>query len=324
MNSLDEIDAEIIRELLKDGRKRFTTIAEEHNTSKDIIWKHYNDMKKTGIIVGATIQYNYPLFGYEGVAIILVNVESQYLDQVFEQLLKIPNIHIFRQYNSTYNIGVITTVKDLKDLDKIKETLTRQTPVTASRTYLWTAVRNTPENLTLGYAQPKGQIEEKSNHKISPKKGIEKLDETDMKIVEELNKNGRAPFSRIGQSIGVSTDTVARRYTRLVSKGFIKVSIQINPILLGYKAIVYFNIAFLSQNKTKTAIDSLSKIPNVSYVVKISGDYDLQLVVLIREIGEIFTINDQIMKIPNIGKIETDMRKVPPRWPGPRQYISTF
>ena len=324
MNSLDEIDAEILKELLKDGRKRFTTIAEEHNTSKDIIWKHYNDMKKTGIIVGATIQYNYPLFGYQGLATILVNVESQCLDQVFEQLSKIPNIHIFRQYNSTHNIGIISSLRNLKDLDKIKETLTKQTTITASRTYLWMAVRNTPENLTFGYSQNKSQIMEEKIHEIYQKTVIGELDETDTRIVEELNKNGRAPFSRIGQTIGVSTDTIARRYARLVSKGFIKVSIQINPILLGYKAIVYFNIAFLSRSKTEIAIENLSKIPNASYVVKISGDYDLQLVVLVREIEEIFVINEEIMMTPNIGKIETDIRKVPPRWPGPRQYISTF
>jgi Lrp/AsnC family transcriptional regulator for asnA, asnC and gidA len=191
-------------------------------------------------------------------------------------------------------------------------------------TYLWTDVRNTPENLALSVAQNNGQGNEERTQKKCAEKGKIKLDETDIQIVEELNKNGRAPFSRIGQSIGASTDTVTRRYTKLVQNEFIKVSIQINPVLLGYKAILNFFIAFLSQNKTETAVENLSKIPNVTYIVKISGDYHLQVVALIKEIDEIYAINEESMKIPNIGKIEADIRKIPPRWPGPRQYITTF
>ena len=324
MYALEEIDTKILRELLRDGRKNFTAIAEQHHTSKDIVWKHYNEMKKAGIIIGATIQYNYPLFGYEGVASILVNVESQHLNEVFNQLTKIPNIHSFRLYNSTYNIGVITTLKNLKDLDNIKERLIRQNPITASRTYLWTDVRNIPENILHGDPQNKDIVYEKSFQEKFVKNDIVKIDETDIKIVEELNKNGRAPFSRIGKSIGASTDTISRRYSKLVHDGFIKVSIQVNPLLLGYKAVLEFYIAFLSQNKTKMAVENLSKIPNVTYLVKISGDYDLQVVALAKKIEEIYEINEEMMKTPNIGKIEVDIRKVPSRWPGTRQYISTF
>ncbi|HLN89742.1 MAG TPA: Lrp/AsnC family transcriptional regulator, partial [Candidatus Binatia bacterium] len=64
MNGLQPIDVTILQELLKDGRKSFTTIAKECNTSKDVIWNHYRELKKAGIIVGATIQFNYQKFGY--------------------------------------------------------------------------------------------------------------------------------------------------------------------------------------------------------------------------------------------------------------------
>jgi hypothetical protein len=117
---------------------------------------------------------------------------------------------------------------------------------------------------------------------------------------------------------------VTRRYARLVHNGFIKVSIQINPLLLGYKAILNFCIAFLSQNKMEMVMENLSKIPNVTYIVKISGDYDFKVVALVKDIEEMYAINEEIMKMPDIGRIEVDMRKIPPMWPGPRQYISTF
>jgi len=314
MKELGEIDAKILKELLKDGRKSFTAIAEECHTSKDIIGKHFSEMQKAGIIVGATIQYNYRCFGYEGVASILVNVESQHLNEVFERLTEVPNISVRRQYNSPYNIAVVTKLKDLKGLDFVKETLKRQNPVNSSKTYLWTDVRNTPENLSLCFVQNNAQVDEKRpQEEKCTKNDRVKLDEIDMQIVEELTRDGRTPFSRIGQSIGASTDTVTKRYAKLVKNGFIKVSIQVNLTLLGYTALLNFFIEFLSQNEMKMAVENLSKIPTVSYIIKISGDYDLQVLAIVKEIEEIYTINEEIMKIPNIGKIEADIRKIPSR-----------
>jgi Lrp/AsnC family transcriptional regulator for asnA, asnC and gidA len=323
MASLGKIDAIILRELLKEGRKSFTAIAKENNVSKDIIWKHFKEMKKTGIIVGATTQYNYPLFGYEGIASILISVESHHCNEVFKRLSKKPDIHPFRVYSSRHNIGVVTTFKNLKDLDDIKEMLIRQNPVIASRTYLWTDVRNTPENFSCGIAEDSCLIDTKKIVKIG-KAGRVKLDEIDQQIVEELTKDGRAAFSKIARSMGISTDTVIKRYNKLVRNGFIKVVIQFNPALMGYKALLNFYIEFLSKTEIKNAIEKLSRTPNVSFVVKMSGDYDLNVAVFVKDIEDSMKMEEEIMKFPGIREIVVDIKKAPPKWPGPRQYISTF
>ena len=126
MKDLEEIDVKILKELLKDGRKSFTTIAEECQTSKDIVWKHYKNMTEAGIIVGATIQFNYPKFGYSGVAMITLSVESQYVTDVFEGLKKIPDIiSCFRYYNATHNLAAISEVKSLRDLERVKELISK-------------------------------------------------------------------------------------------------------------------------------------------------------------------------------------------------------
>jgi Lrp/AsnC family transcriptional regulator for asnA, asnC and gidA len=318
MRELEEIDVIILKELLKDGRKSFADIARENKLSKDAVWKHFKDMEKAGVIVGATVQYNYQRFGFEGVVYILVNCESQNFNQVFEYLKNISNILPFQLYNAPYNIGVITSIRTLKEFDELKEKLKGQNPINSFKVYLWTDVRNLPENLVF-FA--KTDLEHDG---AAPKKAKVKLDAKDIQLVEALNQNGRLPFSRIGQSLGVSTDTVTRRYLRLVQNGYIKVSIQINPRLLGYKAIINFFLAFLSQSEMQKAVDSLSKITNITYIVKISGDFDLQITALVKEVEDIFTLNQEIMKIPYIGRIEAVVREIPPIWPGRRQHISTF
>jgi Lrp/AsnC family transcriptional regulator for asnA, asnC and gidA len=325
MKDLEEIDVKILKELLKNGRKRFTTIAEECHTSKDIIWKHYKDMTQAGIIVGATIQFNYPNFGYSGVAMIMLSVESQYVTDVFVRLKKIPDVDSFRYYNATHNLVAISRLKSLRDLERVKEIISKQSIIDEIKTFLWTDVRNIPENILAGTFENKTEkANESSQAGADAQKSSVKIDEIDMQIVEKLTKNGRLPFSKIAQEIGASTDTVARRYGKLRKNNFIKVSIQINPLELGYQAILDLNIALANQSKTKEVVDKLSKIPGVAYLVKISGNYDLLVTALVKDCKDIIAINEEIAKIPYIKRLEAAMRQVYPAWPGPRQYISTF
>jgi Lrp/AsnC family transcriptional regulator, regulator for asnA, asnC and gidA len=325
MKNLSELDVVILKELLRDGRKSFTALAKDCQASKDVIWKHYKEMEKAGIIVGATIQYNYPGFGFEGVGVILVNVESQHTNEVLSRLRKFSTIRPFRQYDSLYNIGIIANLRKLSDLDSIKEELRRQNPVNSIRTYLWTGVRNTPENLSMGLLQKTSfQQDEVEPKKIVLAEGNWNVDELDLQIVDKLTSDGRVAFSNIGLELGVSTDTVARRYSKLVDSGLIKVSIQINPVKLGYKGILNCYLSVSSQAVMKNTIEKICKIPDVSYIVKTVGEYDLQVSILIRGIEEIYRNNEEIIKIHNIKKLETDLRPIPEIWPSPRQHISTF
>jgi len=325
MKDLDEIDIKILKELLKDGRKSFTTIAEECQTSKDIVWKHYKNMTEAGIIVGATIQFNYPKFGYSEVAMIMLSVDSQYVTDVFERLKKIPDLTSFRCYNAPHNLAAISWLKSLRDLERVKELINKQSIIDEIKTCLWTDVRNIPENILVGTSENKTEKENESSQAgADAQKSSVTIDEIDMSIVEKLTQNGRLPFSKIAQEIGVSTDTIIRRYEKLRKNNFIKVSIQINPLELGYQAILDLYIALTNQSKTKEVVDKLSKIPGVAYLVKISGNYDLHVLALVKDCKDIIAINEEIVKIPYIKRMEASMRQVYPAWPNPRQHISTF
>lgn len=49
------------------------------------------------------------------------------------------------------------------------------------------------------------------------------FDELDLGLLDALEVNGRASFSRIGAVLGVSDQTVARRYRRLCAEGGLRV-----------------------------------------------------------------------------------------------------
>ena len=145
-----------------------------------------------------------------------------------------------------------------------------------------------------------------------------------MQIVDILTKNGRVPFSKIAKEIGTSTTTVSRRYEKLKENNFIKVSIQFNPLELGYQAVLDLDVAIANQSETKEIVEKIAKIPGVAYLIKISGNYDLSVAALVKDCNDIIKISEEIAKIPSIKRIEATLRELRPRWPGPRQYISTF
>jgi DNA-binding Lrp family transcriptional regulator len=195
------------------------------------------------------------------------------------------------------------------------------------KTYIWTGVRNIPENLNLmSTLKDTSESNQRNSDRIIPTPG-EKIiiDEFDKQIVAKLTLDGRASFTKIAKEIGLSTDTVVKRYHKLREKGAIKVSIQVNPNKIGYTSMLDFNIAFTALGGlSDTAVEPLAKIPDVIMIVKTSGDYDLQLSAMVRDISQSFAIQDQIARICGMTKIEASERKIPDAWPTPQQYLSTF
>jgi DNA-binding Lrp family transcriptional regulator len=59
------------------------------------------------------------------------------------------------------------------------------------------------------------------------------LDATDRRLIEALQVDGRAPFSLIGEVLGVSDQTVARRYRKLRAGGAVRVLATTDAHLLG-------------------------------------------------------------------------------------------
>jgi Lrp/AsnC family transcriptional regulator, regulator for asnA, asnC and gidA len=322
---LNDLDSKILKSLLKDGRMGYDQIAKEFKVSKNKIWKHCKAMEKKGIIKGATVQWNFADFGYDALVTLLISVEAQQMEKVMGLIGEITEVRAYRQYNSVYNVRAVATLRDLNELDHVKQVIKRKLPTIGLKTYVWAGVRNISENLSLAKL-PRSNFES-PEHKKLVNTDIDEVyvDDLDRQIVEKLALNGRSSFSKIAKETGVSTDTIIKRYYKLRKNNAIKVSIQINPNLIGYTSILDFNIAFTTSNGlTDTVVESLAKIPDIIIITKTSGDYDLQLTAMIRDITHSFDIQDQISRICGITKIEASARKIPDKWPTPLQYISTF
>lgn len=131
------------------------------------------------------------------------------------------------------------------------------------------------------------------------------MDEIDFKLVEMLGKDSRETFRNIAKELGVTTDTVSRRYKKLKERGAIKASIVVDIGILGYRAHVWYWISLSSQTHLSGIKEKLLKIPDVIAFHKAMGDYDLLVVAAVRDFDHLRKIDVQIADIKGISRIES-------------------
>lgn len=322
---IDHIDAIIIRELLIDGRRNFTEIAKECKLPKSMIQKRYKELKDAGIIVGATVQLDYPSFGYNAVGNILFKVDPQQADQIVEYVNKMPNMHAAWRTARTSEINAVITMESLEKLETIKESIRKIPSVLELRTYIWTGIRNIRENLAITPLQSPNKTDTTNLNLINKSIRTEKkLDQTDKYIIEKLAVNGRISFRKLAKDLAISTDTVARRYKKLKKSGSIKVLIQLDTAKIGYHGYATFYIAFVSQSSLISIVENLCKIPDIVLIIQTSGSFDLLVEAMIKDLDHLLFLQDNITSMPGVAKNEMHLSRPTAVFPTPREYISTF
>ncbi|MEV0275171.1 Lrp/AsnC family transcriptional regulator [Streptomyces sp. NPDC050610] len=101
-------------------------------------------------------------------------------------------------------------------------------------------------------------------------------DEFDLRLVHALQLDGRAPFSRIAEVLGVSDQTVARRYTRLRTSGAIKVLGLTAPGVLG--ETVWLVRVHCTPDAATAVAEALARRPDTSWVSLLSGGTEIAAV----------------------------------------------
>jgi DNA-binding Lrp family transcriptional regulator len=311
---------------LADGRKTDSEIAKKIGETKESVKKNFGKMEEMGIITGATIHINYKSFGYKAVAHILINVDSQQADQLIGYLQKMPEVYSFYSRGAKGNIDAITILKTLEQLNDIKDAIKRHFSVLEMKTAIWTGVKEMNENLAI-IPDNRKNVEETISYQTQTQKQRHPqtmvIDQIDQKIADKLSENGRVSMETLGREIGISSDTAKRRYEKLKKNGVLKVTIQVNPLKIGYQALCLF-FTVTSHEKSFLVIEKISRIPDIISIMKTTGDYDLQIWAMIQDADQLLSIQEELGKIQGILRMDMEVVRVLDKWPTPRQCISTF
>ena len=138
---------------------------------------------------------------------------------------------------------------------------------------------------------------------------MEIVDEFDIKIIKELEKDGRMAYSAIATNLKISNTMVHQRINRLIEQGILT---GIKPIIdekkVGYDWGAFTGITLNKDQDSTRIIEELKKIPEITECYYISGLYTLYIKISARNHEHMRKIlYEKIDNIPGISKTDSIM-----------------
>lgn len=135
------------------------------------------------------------------------------------------------------------------------------------------------------------------------------LDQFDLRILEELSKNGRIPVTELAQKVGLSKTPCQTRLKRLVNEGYIQgFRAAINPEKLGLDHIAFTTVK-LSDTREKALQEfniAVRKIREVEECHMIASSFDYLLKVRTPDIKRYrLVLGEKISSLPNVASTST-------------------
>ena len=130
------------------------------------------------------------------------------------------------------------------------------------------------------------------------------LDETNKRIIEQLQRDGRMSYAALAKIVGLSEAAVRQRVQRLLEAGVMQIVAVTDPLTLGFARQVMIGLKVVGD--LRTVAEALAAIPEVDYVVICAGGYDLLAeLVCIDDDHLLHLLNDAIRPIPGVRTTET-------------------
>jgi Lrp/AsnC family transcriptional regulator, regulator for asnA, asnC and gidA len=129
------------------------------------------------------------------------------------------------------------------------------------------------------------------------------LDDTDRAIIEQLQADGRTPYTRLASVVGLSEAAVRQRVQRMVDGGVMQVVAVTDPLMLGLRRMAMIGVR--SEGDTSAIADTLRGFDDIDYLVITAGSFDLLLEVVVRDDRALLDLTNRIRSVPGVRATET-------------------
>lgn len=130
------------------------------------------------------------------------------------------------------------------------------------------------------------------------------LDEISKRIIEELQEDGRRPYSTIGKSVGLSEAAVRQRVQRLADTGVIQIVAVTDPMQVGLFRQAM--IAIVVEGPLEPVADALAQIPEIDYVVICAGRFDILCEAVCADDAALLDlVSERVRGLPGVRTAET-------------------
>jgi Lrp/AsnC family transcriptional regulator, regulator for asnA, asnC and gidA len=133
------------------------------------------------------------------------------------------------------------------------------------------------------------------------------MDELDLSILAFLQKDGRKRFTEIAKELDVTEGTIRNRVARMLEEQVVQIIGMVDPHRMGYDSPAIIGIS-IQPPHLDNAASAIAALPEVSYLIMVSGEFDLMVEVLCRDREHLATfIRENLQNIAGILRTQSFM-----------------
>ena len=136
---------------------------------------------------------------------------------------------------------------------------------------------------------------------------MDPLDKFDIKIIKELEKDGRMAFSSIASTLKISNTMVHQRINRLIEHGIISgIKPLVNEKKIGYDWASFTGITLNKDSDSDRIIEALKNIPEITECYYVTGSFTLYIKIIAKNHEHMRRIlYEKIDRISGIAKTDS-------------------
>jgi Lrp/AsnC family transcriptional regulator, regulator for asnA, asnC and gidA len=129
------------------------------------------------------------------------------------------------------------------------------------------------------------------------------LDDVDRAIIERLQADGRAPYTRLAAAVGLSEAAVRQRVQRLLDAGIMQVVAVTNPLSIGYRRMAMIGVR--TEGPSDGIAKALQQMTDIDYLVVTAGSFDLMCEVVVSDDADLLDLTNRIRRVEGVVSTET-------------------
>jgi DNA-binding Lrp family transcriptional regulator len=258
-----DLTAQMIAILRRNGRASYSEIARELGTNRDYVASRINPLIEAGklrIVTGVHPR----VLGLTTSAHLSIKADAPVLISVVA---------------GAFQIGVELQLHSLTELRRQISTITATPGIREINVHLYERILSS----FFPGAEPDTQSQ---------------LDETDIKIVNRLLRDGRANFAELAQAVGLSVSGCRTRVQRLLESGLVQIgaikqrSDMTNDLLFGIGVNV--------RGESREAIEAILASPGLEFIARTVGRFDLLATVEFSSLRDFNLLVSQLRRLPSV------------------------
>jgi Lrp/AsnC family transcriptional regulator for asnA, asnC and gidA len=129
------------------------------------------------------------------------------------------------------------------------------------------------------------------------------LDDIDLAIIEQLQTDGRLPYTKLGAAVGLSEAAVRQRVQRLLDLNVMQVVAVTDPLSLGRRRVAM--VGMKVEGDVVDAAEKVGALDGVEYVVITAGSFDILADVVAVDDDALLALNRLIRAVPGVRSTES-------------------